>query len=435
MKKATLLLFLCSMLTIGFSQTIMPCLHDLGVHAMEQEYPGYREAVAKTFQDAKNSVRPRTQDIYSIPVVVHVVWKNPDENLPIEEIEDQIEVLNLSFRRQNADTSNMRPIFADVAGDAGIEFFLHDVVRVETTAEFEPSFSLSTFQIELPEEVKRTAEGGSDPYDVNHFLNIWVCQMKPLSLLGMDSPVLGYAYPPAGLPNWPPEAIPADPNLQGVVVDFRAFGKGKTFSVPDGTGGQLILPMEGRTTVHEVGHYLGLRHIWGDGQGAIFGGVDCDADDGVDDTPNQGAQSPFNCDTSLNTCTDATDDRPDMIENYMDYSRETCQNSFTKGQIDIMRGVIEGPRSGLLSPPSSTSSPAFAEYAEVFPNPFNSTLTVEVPERGMTYMIQNVLGQTMRTDALPQGRSQLDLNAFEKGVYYFSVVKGGTVATTKVIKQ
>ena len=241
MKKATLLLFLCSMFSIGISQTIMPCLHDLGVHALEQEFPGYKEAVDKTFHDAKNSVSPRIQDIYTIPVVVHVVWKNAAENLPMEDIEDQIAELNHSYRRQNPDTVNMRPIFADVAGDAGIEFFLHDVVRVETNAEFTPSFSLTAAS--MPDEVKRTADGGSDPYDVNHFLNIWVCKINPLNIFGQESPILGYAYPPAGLPNWPPDAVPADPDVQGVVVDYRAFGKGKTFSIPDPNGGQLVLPL------------------------------------------------------------------------------------------------------------------------------------------------------------------------------------------------
>ena len=111
-------------------------------------------------------------------------------------------------------------------------------------------------------------------------------------------------------------------------------------------GGSFVI--NGRTATHEVGHYFGMRHIWGDG-GGIFGGSSCNEDDGIADTPNQGAQSSNNCDTTLNTCVDPVGDMPDLIENHMDYSDETCKNMWTQMQADFIRNVLENERSGLLS--------------------------------------------------------------------------------------
>ena len=429
MKKATLLFVSLMICMIATAQTFMPCLHDLGVHQMEAQFPGYKAAVDETFEAAKNSVSPRVNDIYTIPVVVHVVWKENEENIPMLDIENQIAELNRCYRRQNPDTSNMRPIFSDVAGDPGIEFELVDVVRVQTTQDFTPEFSLT--DAGMPDEVKQSAEGGSDAFDPNHFLNIWVCRIQPLNIFGQESPVLGYAYPPAGLANWPDGATAPSKELEGVVVDYRAVGKGKTYTIP-----QLgSLPMEGRTAVHEVGHYLGLRHVSGDGLGGLLGVPDCDADDGISDTPNQGFQTQFNCDETQNTCTDAVDDRPDMIENYMDYSTETCQNTFTNQQIAIMRGVLEGPRSGLLSGPSSTKNLALKNAVEVFPNPFNDEVNIRVSndEKLVSYQLTDLLGKTVQSGNLNE--ATLNFSFLTKGVYNLIVRTENGIATERIIKQ
>jgi len=418
---------------IATSQTILPCLHDLGIHQMEAQFPGYQDAANKTFEDAKNSVSPRINDIYTIPVVVHVVWKESEENIPMDQIEDQIAELNRCYRRQNPDTSNMRPIFDDIASDPMIEFELVDVVRVETAAEFQPEFSFVGSG--MPDHVKETVNGGSDAFDTNHFMNIWVCRIQPLSILGTESPVLGYAYPPVGLSNWPDGSAAPSRELEGVVVDFRTFGKGLTYEIP-----QIgSLPMEGRTTVHEVGHYLGLRHISGDGiSGVLLGTPDCDADDGLNDTPNQGLQSQFNCDPTQNTCTDASNDRPDMIENYMDYSLETCQNTFTKEQTAIMRAVLEGPRSGLLDGASSTNDLALKADVRVYPNPFSDVVSIKISseENFINYRLTDFLGKVIRTGNLTTDNVELDFSDLTKGIYNFTIsTENGGMVTERMIKQ
>src|SRR5690606_39460427 len=138
----------------------------------------------------------------------------------------------------------------------------------------------------------------------------------------------------------------------------------------------------------EVGHYLGLRHIWGDG--------DCNEQDGIDDTPNAADQSNQDCNFANNTCTDnigTLGDLPDMVENYMDYSEETCQNSFTLGQIDMMRSIIENYRWELVNGTPASFNEDEAFQLQVFPNPSTSlvfinsitetgALVVELKENG-----------------------------------------------------
>lgn len=428
MKKITLLtLFIASVFVLD-AQTIMPCLHDLGVKVNEEKHPGYRQAVNDVFSTVKHSVSPRTGEIYKIPVVIHVVWNNADQNIPMSQIEDQMAELNRCYRRQNPDTVNMRSIFEDVAGDPGIEFELIEVVRVETAAEFVPSLT------GLPDNVKVSADGGSDAYDTNSFLNIWVCDIKPLVFFGQESPVLGYAYPPANLPDWPADANAPSVELEGVVIDFEAFGTGLTFTIP-----QIgDLPIEGRTAVHEVGHYLGLRHISGDGLSGQLGIPDCDADDGVADTPNQGLQSQFVCDEMQNTCTDAVDDRPDMIENYMDYSSETCMNTFTNNQIEIMRGVLEGPRAGLLAGPSSVKDFAASNAVKVFPNPFNESVTINFEDefQNGNYFLTDLLGKRILIGKVSGEQIELNLSNLTDGVYNFSIqTEEGNVVTKRLVKK
>ncbi len=341
-------LFASFLITLNLTaqQSHTYCGHDLVLSANEANYPGYKQQLNSVFEAAKRrgqkSRSARNQQVYTIDVVVHVVWKDTIENLPDTLIQAQIAALNEDYRRMNANASDIRPAFAGVVGDPEIEFNLTTINRVQTNEEFSVDFLSGA----LPDNVKQTANGGSDASDTELFLNLWVCKIQPITLGGISlGQILGYAYPPADLPNWPAGQGAPSPELEGVVIDFRAIGPGNPNTIDLGMG---VIPIEGRTPVHEVGHYLGLRHIWGDGGG--FTGTDgCTVDDGIADTPNALDQSNFDCDVTKNTCVDAANDLPDMIENYMDYSAETCMNSFTIGQIDVMRGVLEGPRCGLIS--------------------------------------------------------------------------------------
>jgi len=415
------------------------CGHDL---ITNQYSSAYQQQVQRIFDEAQRrgqeSRLSRNQQVYTIDLAIHVVWKDSSENLSNAIIQGQVDQLNKDFRRLNADTANLRAIFHPVVGDPMIEFNLAQVIRVQTSAEFSVDFLTNS----LPDEVKETANGGSDPLDTDLYLNLWVCKIQPITVAGIPlGQLLGYAYPPAGLPNWPAGTSAPSPLYEGVVVDFRGIGPNNPNPIDLGTGPLTIV---GRTPVHEIGHYLGLRHVWGDG-GGLLGGSSCGEDDGVADTPNTDGQSNFDCDTTRNTCVDTTAfDWPDMVENYMDYASETCMNSFTIGQIDIMRGVLEGPRCQLVNACTTTSNEQVAKgfAVSLYPNPAQDITTIEFtnPEQ-LAYQItiRDVTGKQVHSTVYGQDSNvshTLSLEGLSNGVYLVSIVSDRfTVGRKLVIGQ
>ena len=387
--------------------------HDYVIDYLEKKHPGFKNAYAKTFDDAK-TFSNKSGQLYTINVVVHVVWNDPSENLDDSIIFNQFEILNEDFQRLNSDTSNLRAIFQPVAGNPNIEFNVYDIIRVQTNETF--GISLSG----LPDHVKQTSQGGSDAFYPEYFLNIWICKLD--NLFGA---LFGYAYPPAGLANWPPNSNAPSPELDGVVLDYRTVGNNNPNVYPNPNGG--VFDLVGRTAVHEVGHYLGLRHIWGDG-GGIFGGSSCGADDGCLDTPNQGYQSNFDCDTTLNTCIDSIgnnvdpNDLPDLIENHMDYSSESCSNMFTMEQSVIMRGVLENERMDLINPPLSLDQHNITSI-HVFPNPAKHIVNIEIPKINQLNQLKivDVSGRLIFQQFFEEEAITVDLGNFKKGIYVVNV--------------
>jgi hypothetical protein len=376
------------------------CGNEVLEHLVHDQYPDLDAAFEQTFEQTRARVQRGSTDdrsVMTINVVVHVVWKTPEENLADSIIANQIAILNRDFNRENPDSVNTRTLFKPVAGNAGIRFKLAGIVRKQTTK----NFAVNLLGGSLLPELKSTASGGSDGWDVKQYMNIWVCNVRPATILGIPlAQILGFAFPPNGLANWPAGASAPKPEEDGVVVDYRVLGSNNpnTITIPGGTDN---LTVRGRTTVHEVGHYLGLRHIWGDGGGLLSPTNDCKQSDGVNDTPFANAQSNFDCDKSRNSCTGIeafyNADAPDMTENYMDYSREDCMNMFTKGQVALMRATLSGPRSGLLTP-VSTRLPADALGLELFPNPASdlAVLRFDLPEATeMSVQVSDVTGKIM----------------------------------------
>ena len=338
---------------------------------LNEKYPGYTQRVNETFDKAAQKAEENKNakggtEVYRIPVVVHIVHNIPIENLTNDVVESQVAILNRDFRRQNPDTVNTPAVFKPIAADAHIEFYLADVdpdgnpttgiTHTQTAIEsFLNPLEVLTGDISSMERIKRTADGGIDPWPQDRYMNIWVGSLA-INFLGQELPfILGFATPPDGAPNWPPGSTAGIDD--GIVIHTGTFGESNPALEPSLQG----LVDAGRTTVHEVGHYLGLRHISGDPATNPLTGEPtedpCAVDDGIADTPlmPQSTQEP-GC-NAANTCVDTPVDVPDMIQNYMDYSNETCQNMFTQGQVGIMRAMLEGPRFDLIqelvSPPIS----------------------------------------------------------------------------------
>lgn len=395
-----------------YAQQLETCASHHYLEHLEEQHPGFAAAADAIFSQA-NQGQARDFTLVSIPVVVHIVYQDENQNIADATIDSVITSLTQDYRRLNGDANQVRDIFTDRVGDSFIEFELAHVERVQTTATFE----LDLFGGGLPDNVKRSASGGSDAWDPNSYLNIWVCNIEGGALLG-------YAYPPADLDHWPANTNAPESDLDGVVIHYEAFKTSGTITVEDPLGGSMTTPIRGRTVTHEVGHYLGLRHIWGDGTLSVLGIPDCNVDDGVEDTPNQGVSSQFQCDESLNTCTDTTDDLPDMFENYMDYSMEDCQNSFTNGQIDIMRSVLDNQRSGLIMPVSTQNIQAADVAMRIHPNPSNNFLNVRLlnatQQEQAYFNITDQFGRLLQAWHNNDQTQKIDVSTLAPGVYFLN---------------
>ena len=360
--------FLFFIFSFSFSQD---CLYDYVVKEKCLNDIHYLESYQESYETFLKRGANNFSETYYIPVVFHIVWNQESQNLPDYVIESQVDVLNEDYRRLNENALDTRDEFLEFAGDANIEFFLANVdpegnptngiIRTYTDRdEFLMFEDILSNEITL-DEVKFSISGGSDAWDTNKYLNIWVCNIGALDILGLDlGQVYGYAYPPINIdealstieettvPDWPVDMLSDDQDVQGVVLHYTTVGRNNPAADEDGMNENNL----GRTAVHEVGHYLGLRHIWGDAL-AFFGDDGCSVDDGIWDTPNASDQAGYVCDFTKNTCLGddfgSIDDLPDMVENYMDYSPGACQNLFTNGQINIMRTVLEISRTGLIN--------------------------------------------------------------------------------------
>ncbi|MGV6860214.1 MAG: zinc-dependent metalloprotease [Putridiphycobacter sp.] len=390
--------------------------------------PGYLQNVNEVFDRAKNSISQDRSTIYTIPVVVHIVYNNADENLPDSVIFNQIDVLNEAYGYTNADTINLRDTFNTIVGSTNIQFELATIgpdglpttgiTRTQTDITEFGDFGVVTGDMSGLERIKHTDQGGEDPWDQSRYLNIWVADM---SVFGFTA-LMGYATPPANLPNWPAGSTAG--MSDGVVIQYQAFGSNNPILLDPGTG---AIDFRGRTCVHEVGHYLGLRHIWGDG--------DCTQEDGIDDTPNADAnsQSITDCDTTFNTCVDnigTLGDLPNMHENYMDYSPEACQVAFTNGQRDLMRGVIENNRWDLIDNYPVLSVNEISKPYQIYPNPSVENVVISGLAAGTQIQIFSIEGKLVQ--AITTNDSQLIITGLNPGFYLVKINKEDMVYTEKI---
>lgn len=224
----------------------------------------------------------------TIPVVINII-ESYSGKVTEAQINSQIAILNEDFNNQNPNTSGVPSIFSGVVADVQITFTRANVIR-----KISSKTSWGT-----ADAMKIAKRGGINPTDPANNLNIWVCEI--------GGGILGYAQFPGG-------ALATD----GVVITTTGFGE------TSGVYG------DGRTATHEIGHWLNLRHIWGDGG--------CGVDDYVLDTPVAGAPN-YTC-VEINSCVEATNDLPDMTMNYMDYVYDNCMYMFTKGQNSRMRSLF-----------------------------------------------------------------------------------------------
>ena len=226
-----------------------------------------------------------------IPVVVNVLYRTAAENISDAQIQSQIDVLNADFNATNSDFSSTPALFSGVAANVGITFVLETINRKSTT-----KTSWGT-----RDAMKKTKQGGLDPTSPTTKLNMWSCTI--------GGGILGYAQFPGG-------ATATD----GVVMDSKYFGLSGSGAYPYNLG---------RTATHEVGHWMNLRHIWGD----ATCGSDLVSDTPTHDTANYGVPAY----PHYSTCTGTP---VEMTMNYMDYTDDRGMYMFSNGQKTRMAAVF-----------------------------------------------------------------------------------------------
>ncbi|MFC6995988.1 M43 family zinc metalloprotease [Rufibacter roseus] len=288
------------------------------VQRLEKNRPNLRQQLKQQARMASFTGTKRLSgntplaDVITIPVVVHVVYNEQTQNISDAQIASQIEVLNKDFRRLNTDAGKTPAMFKGVAADTEIEFVLAKRTPDGETTTGITRTQTSVTDFAVDDKMKFSSSGGKDAWNTEKYLNIWVVHFAAFE------DVLGYGqFPNSG-----------SPLTDGVVVDYRYFGTTGTATAPFN---------KGRTTTHEVGHWLNLFHIWGD--------EDC-GDDAVADTPTQETEN-VGCPSTfpLPSC----DNVSDMYMNYMDYTDDGCMNLFTAGQKAVMRSALINLRPGLLT--------------------------------------------------------------------------------------
>lgn len=330
-------------MTVGLSQRRNCGAMDVHYRLLTTDltYAANRRAIENRSMDyARQGIAAIRAGITTIPVVVHVVYNSnsPAQNISDAQVKSQIDVLNQDFRLQNSDAASIPAPFQTLAGDARIEFVLAttDPDDNPTTGITRTPTQVNGFSAD--DQVKSSATGGIDAWPTDRYLNIWVCQL--------GGGLLGYAQFPGG-----PAAT------DGVVVTHTGFGTTGTATAPFNLG---------RTTTHEIGHWLNLRHIWGDDGNGCFGS------DFVDDTPNQAGPNTGRPTFPSVTCSNGPNG--DMFMNYMDYTDDVGMFMFTQEQVIRMQAVLDNERSNLGNPPAPP--PPSTTQGEIYTTDGEGNLTL-----------------------------------------------------------
>lgn len=348
--------------------------------------------------------------IIKIPVVFHVLYHTPDQNIPISTIERLIAALNRDFNKRNFDTTNTPLAFKPYAAAMDFEFKLAtmDPQGAGTNGIIRKYTPLNYWMSD--DKMKFSSSYGDDAWDSKSYLNIWVCNMRD---------VLGYSTLPG-----------MDPSKDGIVLSFEDIFKAR---------GTSPTRNDFRTIVHEAGHWVNLYHIWGE---------DYCGDDKVDDTPKQSSYTP-GCPNGVRiSCSNTAPG--DMYMNYMDFTDDVCMNMFTIGQKKRARVLFEpgGSRNSILHSKGLNTSTIEAAplpdfypkwlHVKLYPNPASSIINLyfEYDQRwmGRPMQILDVSGKVVMSQIIYSKIQTIDVSRLTAGIYFIRAEKEGEKFHAKFVK-
>lgn len=392
---------LISLTTLSIHAQVRKRCGNKEIQARIQQHPDYENHLLEKEKLIKNFSFNKMDTVIYIPVVVHVIWRTTSENISNQQIQSQIDVLNLDYRKRNPDTTNVVSGFSK--SDVKIEFVLavldpdgnttNGITRTQTNVD--DIGNTSQYYNLVP------------AWNSRRYLNIWVCDVGDF--------LLGFAYPP----NTPGVSLQED----GLVIGSQYFG----------TTGSVVAPYNlGRTTTHEIGHYFDLLHPWGNDRNPS-----CSSDDMITDTPNQGVEI-YDCPNTHTSCGSA-----DMLSNFMGYIDDGCMGNFTLGQKERMRMALYTQRDSLQYAEAlglvSVREIDYLQKTQIYPNPsnreFNFVFSDKVNTQDVKLEVYDITGRSIsfRTKGIVNGYA-IELIDASKGVYFAKIKTGEIAVTKKLIK-
>ncbi|HTL80715.1 MAG TPA: M43 family zinc metalloprotease [Bacteroidia bacterium] len=325
--------------------------------------------------------------VTTIPVIFHVVWKTAAQNIPDSCLQQQLDVLNEDFNAANSDLWKVPAAWVPIIGNMNVNFVL-----ASTDPSGNPTTGIERYQTATTswttnDAVKHVAQGGLDAWPDTSYLNIWVCNLS--------GGLLGYTQMPGG-----PSAT------DGVVMLYNVVGRGSYAQSPYNLG---------RACTHEVGHWMGLRHMGPD--------ASCADVDGIADTPPFSTTSIYGGFAPFTVITDnCTPNAPGIMwMNFMSYVDDSSMVFFTQEQTDTMMWYLVNMR--MMGPSGIHSHDLNAANMNIFPSPstdghFNFSRTNAEAELSVyVYDATGKLVAQLPMVKQDERHAEFDLSSLASGIY------------------